>query len=262
MTTPTLPTDNRALKTAVRTGLSDRGRHQWYPLLPTIQREGIEVVNRAGYKQVLSVHRAAYTEAIKTALIATHSTDDRTTASKLSSTELSRPGVAKTHDICFLLSCTYGIRNADLALILPLVYSISNVVASIDVVFAMLTHILFPTREQQQGNQKSLLMAPPTIKSYLVKCHAFRYLLRRASLSTYQRLIVLDALTDEHLMAIFVKLFFSILPFPRAMIILDAFLLEGDKILYRYGMALLVVVDQEAKRKGMQFLNGKVKCLC
>ena len=51
---------------------------------------------------------------------------------------------------------------------------------------------------------------------------------------TYQHLMAIKALNDEFLNHIFVGLFFSLMPKHHAFRILDSFLIEGGKILYRY----------------------------
>ena len=51
---------------------------------------------------------------------------------------------------------------------------------------------------------------------------------------TYQHLMAIKALNDEFLNHIFVGLFFSLMPKQHAYRILDSFLIEGGKILYRY----------------------------
>lgn len=50
---------------------------------------------------------------------------------------------------------------------------------------------------------------------------------------TYQHLMAIKALNDEYLNHIFVGLFFSLMPKHHAYRILDSFLIEGGKILYR-----------------------------
>jgi Rab-GTPase-TBC domain len=78
-----------------------------------------------------------------------------------------------------------------------------------------------------------------TMLEHRVKIFSFQDLVFLVMPATYQCLMTLKALTDEFLNNIFVGLFFSLLPKEQAYRILDSFLLEGGKILYRYGIALI-----------------------
>lgn len=80
-----------------------------------------------------------------------------------------------------------------------------------------------------------------------VKIFSFQDLVEVVMPATYRCLMALKALTDEHLNNIFVGLFFSLLPREQAYRILDSFLLEGGKILYRYGTALISLFKTKIK---------------
>ena len=67
----------------------------------------------------------------------------------------------------------------------------------------------------------------------------FRELLKNYVPKTYLALKVLGALDDKYLNMIFVDFFTELLPENIVLIIMDSFLLEGVKILYRYGLALI-----------------------
>ena len=88
-----------------------------------------------------------------------------------------------------------------------------------------------------------------------VKIFSFQDLVEVVMPATYRSLMAMKALTDEFLNHIFVGLFFSLLPREHAYRILDCFLLEGGKILYRYGIALISMFKTEIKAE--KFKTGE-----
>lgn len=89
-----------------------------------------------------------------------------------------------------------------------------------------------------------------------VKIFSFQDLVEVVMPATYRGLMAIKALTDEFLNHIFVGLFFSLLPREHAYRILDCFLLEGGKILYRYGIALISMFKAEIKAN--KFKSGEM----
>ena len=86
-----------------------------------------------------------------------------------------------------------------------------------------------------------------TMLEHRVKIFSFQDLLEVVMPATYRCLKSIKALADEFLNNIFVGLFFSLLPREQAYRILDSFLLEGGKVLYRYGIALLSMFKTDIK---------------
>ena len=89
-----------------------------------------------------------------------------------------------------------------------------------------------------------------------VKIFSFQDLVEVVMPATYCCLMEIKALTDEYLNHIFVGLFFSLLPKESAYRVLDCFLLEGGKILFRYGIALISMFKAEIKAE--MFSTGEM----
>jgi len=69
--------------------------------------------------------------------------------------------------------------------------------------------------------------------------YTFREMLNAFSPKTYSTLFGIGALEDSYLDLLFTDLFVEILPEEFVLIMLDAFFLEGVKILFRYGLAII-----------------------
>ena len=87
----------------------------------------------------------------------------------------------------------------------------------------------------------------PNPAHHRAKLFAFRELVQSFMPNTSKQLDSLQALKDDYLNAFFVDLFDTILPFPYVCRILDAFLLEGNKILHRFGLGLITKLKQLIK---------------
>ena len=164
--------------------------------------------------------------------------------SKLIKGKLDRPGVEKVYDVISILSFRYRISSEDIYLLEPLVYHIAAVVRRIDACFSVCSDMM----------RKSDWYVTPTMLEHRVKVFSFQDLLEIVMPVTYQYLMSIKALNDEYLNHIFVGLFFSLMPKPYAYRILDSFLIEGGKILYRYGIALISLFKKKIKAE--QFKTG------
>jgi Rab-GTPase-TBC domain len=165
--------------------------------------------------------------------------------SKLIKGRLDRPGVEKVYDVISILSFRYRISSDDIYLLEPLVYHVAAVVRRIDACFSICSDIL----------RKADWYITPTMLEHRVKIFSFQDLVELVMPVTYQYLMALKALNDEFLNHIFVGLFFSLMPKPYAYRILDSFLIEGGKILYRYGIALISIFKKQVKSE--QFRSGE-----
>ncbi len=72
---------------------------------------------------------------------------------------------------------------------------------------------------------------------------------------TFLSLTQLGALDDKYLTLMFVDLFVEILPERVVLALMDAFLLEGSKILYRFGVAL--ITGYKAQLKSRKYATAK-----
>ena len=69
--------------------------------------------------------------------------------------------------------------------------------------------------------------------------YTFKSLLNSFLPKTYIALTKLGALEDKYLNMLFIDLFMEILPTHLVQSLVDAYLLEGKRILFRYGLALI-----------------------
>lgn len=68
---------------------------------------------------------------------------------------------------------------------------------------------------------------------------AFKEMLKKYLPKTYLSLTTIGALDDKYLNLMFVDFFIEILPENLVLRIMDAYLLEGVKVLYRFGLGLI-----------------------
>lgn len=91
-----------------------------------------------------------------------------------------------------------------------------------------------------------------TYENHMRKILAFRHILSIHLPKTFKKLLELGALEIEHLNLIFVRFFKDLFSFDVILNIIDSFLLQGYKILYRFGIALIKI-----HKKGIK--NGTFK---
>jgi hypothetical protein len=81
-----------------------------------------------------------------------------------------------------------------------------------------------------------------------IKLFTFRHLLRKFMPKTYDNLSRLGSLDDIYLNLMFVDFFRTLLPRSSIRRMIDCYLLEGDRILYRYALALIKGYKALAKK--------------
>jgi Rab-GTPase-TBC domain len=225
MTTPTLPIDYATLKTAIRSGLSAKGRQQWYALLPTISQDGsLHTVNVQGFKQIANAMNTKFNGILLSFNPA------------LLKLNYNRPGPKKTNDILALLRAIHKVSNEDLTVVVPLVYQLCSIIDRMDVCYCIIDETCF---------RNPSLALSPSIKHNMIRMHIFRALLHRKNPVLYDKLSDIKALSEVFLNEIFVGFFVPLIGQDKAQVVIDAYLLEGDKILYRYGLALLSMFARE-----------------
>ena len=220
---------------------------RWYPKLPKIVTDGTEVLDMS-YADLMQSCEKKFKNDVKAyeleRKIRGVPIDFR---SKLIKGKLDRPGVEKVYDIISILSFRFRITSEDIYLLEPLVYRVAAVVRRIDACFSVCSDMM----------RKSDWYIIPTMLEHRVKIFSFQDLVEVIMPVTYQHLMAIKALNDEFLNHIFVGLFFSLMPKQHAYRILDSFLIEGGKILYRYGVALIAMFKRLIKsdhfRTGEQF---------
>lgn len=234
---PSTIADLPELINIARLGFAKESRNRWYPCLPKIVTDGTEVLEMS-YADLMHGCEKRFKNDVKAyeleRKIRGVPIDFR---SKLIKGKLDRPGVEKVYDIISVLSFRYRISSEDVYLLEPLVYHVAAVVRRIDACFALCSDMM----------RKSEWYIAPTMLEHRVKIFSFQDLVEVVMPMTYQHLMAIKALNDEFLNHIFVGLFFSIMPKLHAYRILDSFLIEGGKILYRYGIALVAMFKKQIK---------------
>jgi len=79
----------------------------------------------------------------------------------------------------------------------------------------------------------------PSFKAYNTTLYAFKQLLQKTSPKTFSILQSMGALEDKYLDMIFADFFIELLPPEAVLRVIDSFLFEGVKVLYRYGLAII-----------------------
>jgi hypothetical protein len=79
----------------------------------------------------------------------------------------------------------------------------------------------------------------PGPSSAFAQYHTFRELLKQFMPKTFAALKTIGALDDKYLSTMFVDFFAELLPTSLLLSLMDAYLLEGEKILFRFGLALI-----------------------
>lgn len=238
-----------------RHGFTSDERAELYPRLPRIILDGTQVLDMKYSDLLLSCEKKfkndvrAYEIERKLRGI---SIDPR---SKLMRGKLDRPGVEKVYDVISILTFRFRINAEDICLVEPLVYHVAAVVLRIDACFSACSDMI----------RKANWYITPTLLEHRVKIFSFQDLVEVVMPVTYHCLMAIRALTDEFLNHIFVGLFFSLMRRDHAYRIFDSFLLEGGKILYRYGIALISMFKKLIKageyKSGEQFWSEvSIKC--
>jgi hypothetical protein len=88
---------------------------------------------------------------------------------------------------------------------------------------------------------------PSSMDAHRHRLFVFRQLLHKYMPKTARALLEMNGLEDRHLNTMFVGFFTTLLPERQVLQMIDAFLLEGWRILVRFGLALIKVHKREIK---------------
>ncbi len=240
---PPLQTTLDGLILATRNGLSSLGRVRWYTLFPKIVNERLDSIDSSSLAYILSSFLARYKACVKSYELENTHIPNRYITKLL--TTLDRPGIEKYLDLLNLVSYFAKISPEERHIISTLVYKIANVLSRIDICFGVITDIL--SNPDWYFASKYL--------DYRIRLYTFRDGFCKLSPKTYSILDQIGALSDEYLNNIFCVFFFNIFPGPLAYKVLDNYMVEGDKALYRFGFALLYLFKPKIKEKA--FSSGE-----
>mmetsp|Transcript_17882 Transcript_17882/g.29905 ORF Transcript_17882/g.29905 Transcript_17882/m.29905 type:complete len:534 (+) Transcript_17882:120-1721(+) len=102
--------------------------------------------------------------------------------------------------------------------------------------------------------EKAYWYSIPNLRAHRYKLHTFRELCLRCMKNTHKILIKIGALEEQYLNLIFVDMLSELLPEKYFYQVLDMYFIEGYKILYRFGLALIKV--NKSKIKNNDFRTG------
>eukprot|EP01036_Dinobryon_divergens_P038318 gene38318-50294_t len=215
---PKVPISFKSLKLQIRQGLSQDARLYWWPCLPKI----IKGENIVSYPNVQQMAEKRYNF-----------------INKMSMTELNEVGPDDLRPAAdkILHHLMEQFPMDEPALIKPLVLLILTVVSKKDICFSICCDIL----------EKPIWFITPSAVSHRSKLYVFRKLVHKQLPSMAKKLEPIDALHETHLNSFFIEFFSNILPLAYVVRILDSYLLEGNKVLYRFGLALLHLLKRRVK---------------
>jgi hypothetical protein len=118
---------------------------------------------------------------------------------------------------------------------------ISNAIKDYKVCYLICCNII------NYNSLKPDMYIPLTIENNLERVCVFKELLKSYMPKTYDALDSIKALELRYLDLIFKDFFSNLLPEHIICRIMDSFLLEGQKVIYRYGLALIMLYKQQIK---------------
>lgn len=130
------------------------------------------------------------------------------------------------------------------ALLIPFLEILSTVIPKLDVCYLIACDML--------TNKTKYII--PTAIGHRNRLYTFRQLLSAYMPKTYAILSTIGALEDAYLNLMFVDFFRTLLPFQHVLRMCDCYLLEGSRILYRYGLAL--IKGYKHRIKAREFSHG------
>jgi hypothetical protein len=149
-----------------------------------------------------------------------------------------------TELLCFLLQQRPNLEKPDF--FSPLIRILVKITRRVDMTYLIATDLL-------NNKENKYLDATPV--GIFVTNYTFKEIVKQAMPETYAVLDKIGALKAEYLQLIFQDFCVEILPEPVVMRIVDAYLLEGMKVLYRYGLAIVKGYKKLIKAK--KFASGE-----
>jgi len=210
---PVLPIAYNDLKSDLRSGLTADARLYWWPLLPRVL-SGTTITSYPDIKDIAAKrYKWAKEQEIGT--------------SKSEHTEIHDIQSDRCEEIMTLLIKMHDLEEP--GLIKPLVNILVLMMPNIDICFQTCCDIL----------ARPDWFISPTAVNHRLKLFTFKELVKKYMPKEFNTLDRIGALGAEYLNLIFIDLFSSLLPMPDVARIMDSFLLEGLKILHRYGLGLI-----------------------
>jgi len=135
------------------------------------------------------------------------------------------------------------LSNEELSLVSPIVWHLLLLNHRREVAFCAVQDVLRSAKCNNETSGRSLY----TLSEQRISTETLRRLLALAMPRTHAVLIEMDALSNESLAFIFVAIFYPLLRTEHADRVLDCFLLEGEKILFRFALAFFSLYKKRIK---------------
>lgn len=215
---PEIPLSYDDLKKQLRGGLMADARIYWWPYLPRI----LPNTFISTYPNIKDSAVKRYNWAKEKLQLKSHSSVD---SRRYSDEELIKD--ERTHDIMSLLMDQYVLEEP--GLIKTFVMILVRIIPSADVCFSTCCDVL----------ARPDWYISPNAVNHRLKLYAFTELVKKYLPKQAAQLEAIGGLQEECLNLLFVEYFFTLLPTPDVARIMDCFLLEGSKIIHRFGLGII-----------------------
>jgi hypothetical protein len=219
-TFPKVPISYRELKKYCRKGLSNEARLYWWPFLPRITSKTII----ARYPNIAEISKNKYMKLNMKEYVDSSKDDCESTEECVNPSQ-------QIDDMLNVLVTQYDLSEP--GLVKAVLVIISNVIYPSDLCFHTICDII---------DRADWYISLSSSKHHL-KLFAFKELLSKYMPSSIDRLQEIGALEEEYLNLIFVDLFYSLMPMVYVSRIMDIFLLEGSKVLHRFGLGVIYMMS-------------------
>ena len=136
-----------------------------------------------------------------------------------------------------------GLSNEEISLVSPLVWHLLLLSRRREVVFCAVQDVLRAAKCRNESSCANLY----SLSEQCISTETLRRLLALTMPRTHSVLIEMGALSDVSLSFIFVALMYPLLRTEHADRVFDCFLLEGEKILFRFGLAFFSLYKKKIK---------------
>lgn len=223
-----VPIEYAALKQTCREGLRfAETRQYWWPMLPALHKYIDGATADSDLSALIVTDRPDITK-VAEALSVEQAEPllDHVSMSKYQPTDEVELIDSVSKNLCYFLKNKKGV---DTTFLNPLIRLIVKEMRRIDLTYLIIQDILDrPTK-----------FVEPTYEGIFIVNSTFREMLKEYMPQTAVSLSRIGALDDGYLNMMFVDLFVELLPEQQVLRIVDCYLLEGIKVLYRYGLALI-----------------------
>jgi hypothetical protein len=222
---PTIPITYEDLKNDIRCGLSAEARQFWWPILPTIQ-QGEDILSLPNIQEI-SHKRYLWAKQHSNHHPTTHSEENGNESKGMNEGTLRDDRYDRVDEILSLLISMYDLKEP--GLVKSYVSILVLMIPSVEICF----HTCCATLDRPDW------FISPTAVNHRLKLYTFKELVKKYLPKEAMRLERIGGLNSEFLNLLFIDLFFSLMPTPDVMRVMDSFLLEGTKVIHRFGLGLI-----------------------